>query len=90
MADVVNKLMLGSPWNGYYWCVVKFPDGTSQELKSSTDLNYTQWQEKVKMAWEIHINPPVEPKPVALDEATAEQVAAEIKERHWTAKDIGL
>jgi hypothetical protein len=87
--DVVDKLGLKF-WNGFYYCTVRFPDGTSQELKSAKDLTYTQWQAKVIVAWDAHQNPPPEPKPTTLDDATKEQVAAEMKERGWTAKDVGL
>jgi len=38
-------------WNGQYYVTVKFPDGTKQELKSSYDLTYTQWKEKIEKAW---------------------------------------
>lgn len=48
-------------WNGQYYCKIRFPDGTKQELKSKDDLTYTQWQEKIKAAWETHQNPDPEP-----------------------------
>lgn len=89
MADIVTQFGL-KLWNGAYYCAVRFPDGASQELKSPDDLTYKQWQEKITVAWDAHINPPPEPQPVTLDDATKEQVAAEIKERGWTAKDLGL
>jgi len=89
MADIVDKFGVRL-WNGFYYCTVKFPDGFSQELKSATDLNYAQWQEKITVAWDTHINPPPISQPVTLDEATKEQVATEIKERGWTAKDVGF
>jgi len=48
-------------WNGYYYCEVKFPDGTKTELKSKDDLTYSQWQGLIKKAWEVHIEPVPEP-----------------------------
>lgn len=57
MADVVSKLESVKFWNGFYYCTVRFPDGASQELKSAEDLTYTQWQEKVKVAWDAHTAP---------------------------------
>ena len=56
MADIVDKFEVKF-WNGFYYCSVRFPDGTSQELKTADDLTYTKWQEKIKAAWEIHIEP---------------------------------
>jgi hypothetical protein len=89
MADTVDKFSVRF-WNGSFYATVKFPDGSSQELKSDTDLTYAAWQTKIGAAWDAIVNPPPEPKPVTLDEATVEQVAAEIKEKGWTAKDLGL
>ncbi len=48
-------------WNGSYWAKGKFFDGSTFNLKSKDDLTYTQWQEKIKAAWEEHTKP--EPKP---------------------------
>ncbi len=61
MADITDRLSLKF-WNGFYYCTVKFLDGTSQELKSDKDLTYTEWQAKVKAAWETHTAPPPPPK----------------------------
>lgn len=58
--DVVDRFNIKF-WNGYYYCNVTFPDGFKQELKSQDDLTYTQWQGKIKEAWEIHQNPDPEP-----------------------------
>jgi hypothetical protein len=46
-------------WNGSYYATVRFPDGTSQELKSTEDLTYTQWMEKIDKAWAASQIPPV-------------------------------
>jgi hypothetical protein len=59
MADVVDKFGV-KLWNGTYYCIVKFPDGTSQELSSKTDLTYSQWQTKIKEAWDASQKPPPE------------------------------
>lgn len=67
-------------WNGSYYCAVKFPDGTSQELKSTTDLNYKQWQVKIEDAWKAHIAPPPEPKP-DLAAFTTDELKAELAKR---------
>jgi hypothetical protein len=50
-------------WNGFYYCTVRFPDGTSQELKSAEDLTYTQWRAEIKKVWESRIvsQPSTEP-----------------------------
>ena len=60
MADVVTDFNV-KLWNGTYYCTVRFPDNTSQELKSPTDLTYTQWQEKITAAWDAHNTPIPEP-----------------------------
>ncbi len=60
MADIVDKFE-SKFWNGSYYAKGKFSDGATFELKSKDDLTYTQWQEKIKIAWEAHITP--EPKP---------------------------
>jgi hypothetical protein len=54
--DVVDSFGV-KLWNGAYYCTVKFPDGTKQELKSKEDLTYSQWQGMIKTAWEVHQNP---------------------------------
>lgn len=56
MPDIVPKLDLKF-WNGFYYCTVRFPDGTSQELKDANDLTYNQWQKKISAAWSAHIEP---------------------------------
>ena len=38
-------------WNGQYYCSVKFPNGLTLELKSTDDLTYTQWKEKIEKVW---------------------------------------
>jgi hypothetical protein len=87
MADVVDKFSVRF-WNGEYYCAVKLSDGSSQELKSATDLNYTQWQTRISAAWaEKQIPPVVEP---TLAGATKEEIAAECQRRHYTAADLGL
>ena len=60
MADIVDSFGVRL-WNGVYYCKVKFPDGSKQELKSKDDLTYSQWQGKIKEAWEAHIEPVSEP-----------------------------
>ena len=86
--DVVDKFTVRL-WNDAYYAKVTFPDGTKQELKSDNDLTYGQWQERIAAAWEAAQQP--DPNaPVLLDAATLEQVAALVKERGWTAKDLGL
>lgn len=60
MADVVSQFGV-KLWNGQYYCTVRFPDGTSQELKSPDDLTYKQWQEKIATAWSAHIEPVPQP-----------------------------
>jgi len=89
MADVVSQFVM-KLWNGSYYCTVKFPDGASQELKSDADLTYAQWQVRIGAAWAARQNLPEPVEPVTLETATIEQVAAAIKERGWTAKDLGL
>jgi hypothetical protein len=56
MADVVDKFNVRF-WNGFYYCKVAFPDGFSTELKSADDLDYTEWQVKIKDAWTLHNTP---------------------------------
>jgi len=60
MADIVDKFEVKF-WNGNYYCKVQFPDGTKQELKSKDDMTYGKWQEKIKVAWEVHNEPEPEP-----------------------------
>jgi len=38
-------------WNSQYYAKVRMPDGSLQEIKSATDLTYTQWKEKIEQAW---------------------------------------
>jgi hypothetical protein len=61
MADIVDKYE-SRKWNGEYYCKVRFPDGTVQELKSAVPLNYDEWQAKITAAWEAHIAPPPAPE----------------------------
>jgi len=89
MANIVDKFSVQF-WNRSFYCTVRFPDGSSQELKSAADLNCAGWQAKIAAAWDAHINPPLEPAPVTLNGATKEQVVAKVKDRGWTAKDLGL
>ncbi len=88
-ANVVDEFRL-KLWNGAYYASVRFPNGQTQELKSDTDITYTQWQVKIKAAWKAIQNPPAPVEPVTLDAATTEQLAAKIKELGLTAKDLGL
>lgn len=89
MPDVVDKFTVRS-WNGSFYATVRFPDGTSQELKSDTFLDWPGWQGKISAAWDAIQNPPKPPEPVTLDGASTAEIAAEIKERGLTAKDLGL
>ena len=55
MADVVNKFEVKYwPDTQTYYVKVQFPDNTSQELNSKTDLTYTQWQALITTAWIAH------------------------------------
>lgn len=44
-------------WNGQYYCRGRFPDGVGFELKSNTDLTYTQWEAMYQTALDEHDNP---------------------------------
>ena len=44
-----------------YECKGRFPDGNTFNLKSKTDLNYSQWKQKIKTAWEAYQEPPEMP-----------------------------
>ena len=70
MADIVDKFQVKF-WNGYYYCKVQSPDGTSQELKTADDLTYTKWQEMIKAAWEEHIKPTPKPDECACPKCNA-------------------
>ena len=70
MADVVSKFDLRF-WNGFYYCSVRFPNGAKQELKSSTDLTYKKWQEKINVAYEEHIKPTSKPDECACPKCKA-------------------
>ena len=58
-------------WNGSYLAKVKFPDGTTQELKSKDDLTYTQWQVLIDKAWEEKQKPIPEPDECACPKCNA-------------------
>ena len=90
MANVVDQFTVKF-WNGSFYAQVRFPDGTSQELKSATDINYAGWQAKISAAWDAIQNPPPPPySEVTLVEATVDDVKAKIAEMGWTAEDLGL
>ncbi len=55
--NIVDKYTLKF-WNNTYYCLVRFPDGSSQELKSDKDLTYTGWQELITKTWEEKDKPP--------------------------------
>lgn len=62
MADIVQNFDLKF-WNGFYDCTVRFPDGTVHHLKSADDLTYSQWQDRIRLAWLAHTTLP----PTTLD-----------------------
>ena len=45
-------------WNGSYWAKGRFPDSSTFELKSRTDLTYTAWKAKIVKAWADSQEPP--------------------------------
>ena len=87
MANLVGQFTLKF-WNGSFYAVVKFPDGTQQELKSQEDLNWSGWQAKIDAAWNAIRNPPPDPMLVTVDNATSEQLLAELEKRGWSIESL--